>query len=92
MIPLLQQDVCPSPLSSSFNSHPFQTSSLAESVKGYTVSPRSTCESSSGSIESPSPFPPSHLLGVIENAMEIVESTRTFLRANMSIMCGGKNG
>eukprot|EP00080_Pristionchus_pacificus_P010918 PDM70938.1 rga-5 [Pristionchus pacificus] len=72
LIPLLQQD----------------TSSLAESVKGYTVSPRSTCESSSGSIESPSPFPPSHLLGVIENAMEIVESTRTFLRANMSIMCG----
>ncbi|GMT23902.1 hypothetical protein PFISCL1PPCAC_15199, partial [Pristionchus fissidentatus] len=71
MIPLLQQD----------------TSSLAESVHGYVVSPRPGGESSSGSIESPSPFPPSHLLGVMENGIEIIENRRPFIRAQMSIMC-----
>ncbi|GMR47893.1 hypothetical protein PMAYCL1PPCAC_18088, partial [Pristionchus mayeri] len=72
LIPLLQQD----------------TSALAESVHGYVVTPRPGGESSSGSVESPSPFPLSHLLGVMENAMEIVESRRGLIRAQMSMMCG----
>ncbi|GMS95534.1 hypothetical protein PENTCL1PPCAC_17709 [Pristionchus entomophagus] len=72
LIPLLQQD----------------TSNLAESTHGYMVTPRPGGESSSGSVDSPSPFPPSHLLGVMENAMEIVESRRGFIRAQMSMMCG----